>query len=113
MYARGGEHLADLFLRPRCTARLEKQAHEQAMHWLELTGLRGEAAALAGGLAYGQQKLLSLARLLATGADVMLLDEPTSGVDARWLDSMLELVASLRTHGKTVCIVEHSLHVVE
>lgn len=113
VYARGGEHLADLFLRPRFTARLEQQARDEAMRWLELTGLAGEAAALAGSLAYGQQKLLSLARLLATGADVMLLDEPTSGVDARWLDSMLELVASLRTHGKTVCIVEHSLHVVE
>lgn len=113
VYARGGEHLADLFLRPRYTARLEWQAREQAMGWLELTGLAGEAGALAGSLAYGQQKLLSLARLLATGADVMLLDEPTSGVDTRWLDTMLELVASLRSHGKTVCIVEHSLHVVE
>lgn len=113
VYARGGEHLADLFLRPRCTARLERQARDEAMRWLELTGLAGEAAEQAGNLAYGQQKLLSLARLLATGAEVMLLDEPTSGVDARWLDGLLELVASLRTHGKTVCIVEHSLHVVE
>lgn len=113
VYARGGEHLADLFLRPRYTARLERRAHAEAMRWLQVTGLDDLAEASAGSLAYGQQKLLSLARLLATGADVMLLDEPTSGVDARWLDTMLELVASLRGHGKAVCVVEHSLHVVE
>jgi branched-chain amino acid transport system permease protein len=113
VYARGGEHLADLFLRPRYTASLERQARAEAMHWLQVTGLDGLASASAGSLPYGQQKLLSLARLLATGADVMLLDEPTSGVDARWLDTMLELVASLRGHGKAVCVVEHSLHVVE
>jgi branched-chain amino acid transport system permease protein len=113
VYTSGGEHLADLFLRPRYSARLERQARDEAMRWLELTGLAGQAAVLAGSLAYGQQKLLSLARLLATGAEVMLLDEPASGIDARWLDSMLELVASLRGRGKTVCIVEHSLHVVE
>jgi branched-chain amino acid transport system permease protein len=56
---------------------------------------------------------VSLARLLATDAEVLLLDEPASGVDARWVDSILGLVAHARSAGKTVCIVEHSLHVIE
>jgi branched-chain amino acid transport system permease protein len=67
----------------------------------------------AGALSYGQQKMTSFARLLATDAEVLLLDEPTSGVDARWVDSVLDLVVRMRDLGKTVCIVEHSVHVVE
>jgi branched-chain amino acid transport system permease protein len=83
------------------------------MHWLETVGLARVAAVPASSLAFGQQKLVSLARLLATDADVLLLDEPASGIDTRWVDSVLELVSFIRTQGKTICIVEHSLHVVE
>ena len=51
--------------------------------------------------------------MLATEADVLLLDEPASGVDARWVDQILDLVSFMRAQGRTVCIVEHSLHVVD
>jgi branched-chain amino acid transport system permease protein len=111
--ARGGENLADLFLQPRVAARVERETRERAYEWLRLVGLTDLADAPAGALAYGQQKLISLARLLGTDADVLLLDEPASGIDARSLDKVLELVAHMRGAGKTVCIVEHSLHVVE
>ena len=45
----------------------------------------------AGGLAFGQQKLVALARVLATEAEVLLLDEPASGIDHQWVDVMLGL----------------------
>ena len=61
---------------------------------------------------YGQSKLVSLARVLATEADVLLLDEPASGIDTKWVDTMLDLVEAVREQGRTVCIVEHNLHVV-
>ena len=66
----------------------------------------------AGALSYGQSKLLSLARVLATEASVLLLDEPASGIDTQWVDTMLALIESLRGQGRTICIVEHNLHVV-
>jgi branched-chain amino acid transport system permease protein len=108
-----GENLARLLLAPRRVRRAERETGEQAMHWLRFVGLGDLAAVPAGALAFGQQKLVALARALATDADVLLLDEPASGIDVRWVDPMLELVADVRAQGKTVCIVEHNLHVVQ
>ena len=110
---RGGENLADLFFLPRITSRVERQTRERAMEWLRLVGLADVAETPAGALSFGQQKLVSFARLLGTDADVLLLDEPASGIDSKWVDQILELVAYMRELGKTVCIVEHSIHVVE
>ena len=66
----------------------------------------------AGALSYGQTKLVSLARVLATEAEVLLLDEPASGIDTKWVDTMLDLIEQVRDQGRTVCVVEHNLHVV-
>ena len=110
---RGGENLADLFLLPRLTGRVEQQTRDRAMEWLRLVGLAEVAEMPAGALSFGQQKLVSFARLLGTDADVLLLDEPASGIDSKWVDQILDLVVHMRELGKTVCIVEHSIHVVE
>jgi branched-chain amino acid transport system permease protein len=90
-----------------------KDATERAHELLRFVGLERQADVPAGTMAFGDQKLVSLARCLATGADVVLLDEPASGIDARWLETTLGLIAALREDGKTVCIVEHNLEVVE
>jgi branched-chain amino acid transport system permease protein len=110
---RGGENLADLFFLPGLTRRVEGETREKAMEWLRLVGLADLAGSPAGTLSFGQQKLISFARLLGTDADVLLLDEPASGIDSKWVDQILGLVAFMRDAGKTVCIVEHSIHVVE
>ena len=109
----GGENLVDLFLRPGRTNQVERASRDAAWHWLEMVGLPDVAATRAADLSYGQQKLVAIARLLATEAQVLLLDEPLSGVDSLWVDRVLDVVSGLREHGKAVCIVEHSVHVVE
>jgi branched-chain amino acid transport system permease protein len=86
---------------------------ERARELLKFVGLEHQADVPAAALAFGDQKLVSLARVLATGAEVVLLDEPASGIDARWLETTLKLIADLHDEGKTVCIVEHNLEVVE
>ena len=110
---RGGENLIDLFVRPRETAEVEARTRARALELLELVGLQGVADLPASALSYGQQKLTSFARLLGTNADVLLLDEPASGIDSRKVDDILDVVSLMRDSGKTICIVEHSLHVVE
>jgi len=50
---------------------------------------------------------------MATNAPVVLLDEPVSGVDTAWADRMLALVEDMRNTGRTICLVEHNLHVVD
>jgi branched-chain amino acid transport system permease protein len=110
---RGGENLTDLLFLPGLTRRVERETGEKAMEWLRVVGLADFADSPAGTLSFGQQKLISFARLLGTDADVLLLDEPASGIDSKWVDQILGLVAFMREAGKTICIVEHSIHVVE
>lgn len=107
-----GERIGALFLRPALTAAAERVSREQAMRWLAFVGMDAVAAYPAGALAFGQQKLVALARILATDAEVVLLDEPASGIDQQWVEVMLELIQELRAQGRTICIVEHNLHVV-
>ena len=107
-----GEHLVPLFTPGSIAARGEEETREKAMGWLRFVGMADFADLPAGALSYGQSKLLSLARVLATEADVLLLDEPASGIDTKWVDTMLDLIEAVREQGRTVCIVEHNLHVV-
>ena len=70
------------------------------------------ACLMVSALSFGQSKLLSLARILASDAEVLLLDEPASGIDTHWIDTMVGLIESLREERRSICIVEHNLHVV-
>ena len=108
-----GEHLGPLFTNWRATAAAERKAHATAREKLHFVGMGAHEDVPAGALAFGQQKLVALARVLATDAEVLLLDEPASGIDRQWVDAMLDVIAALRDEGRTVCIVEHNLHVVE
>lgn len=107
-----GESAVDLFFRPRRVRTVERATKERAMHWLSFVGMSEYADLEAGSLAFGQQKLVALARVLATEAEVILLDEPASGIDEQWVDVMLGLIEEVRDQGRTVCIVEHNLNVV-
>ncbi|MEV0666478.1 ATP-binding cassette domain-containing protein [Actinomadura luteofluorescens] len=107
-----GERIGRLFVPGRGVSRADREAAAQAMRWLEFVGMADQAATPADALSYGQSKLVSLARALATRADVLLLDEPASGVDAAWVETMLAMVAAVRDEGRTVCLVEHNLDVV-
>jgi branched-chain amino acid transport system permease protein len=108
-----GERLFNVFFRPLKVWRFEREARRRAMGHLKFVGLADKADAPAASLPFGDQKLLALARLLATDADVLLLDEPASGIDIDGVERMLGLIQQLRERGKCVCIVEHNLHVVE
>jgi len=107
-----GEKVHRLLVTPGSTDAKERETLAKATEWLAFVGMQDFAHVPAAALSYGQSKLVSLARVLATEAEVVLLDEPASGIDVNWVDTMLGLVESLRGQGRTVCIVEHNLHVV-
>jgi branched-chain amino acid transport system permease protein len=90
----------------------ERNVREKALQILDYLGLADKADILVENLSYPEQKLLSLARLLATGADFFLMDEPTSGVDLKSIDKILDTVREVAAQGRTVCIVEHNMDVV-
>jgi len=89
----------------------EGQNRQEALSCLEFVGLASKRDELTENLSYAEQKLLSLARLLATGAELLLLDEPTSGLDPNSISRILHLIETLPAQGKTICIVEHNLDV--
>lgn len=107
-----GESLIWLFLSPWRVAQQEEENCRQAMEYLGFVGLTDKAMEMAGSLSFAEQKLLGLARLLATEAEVLLLDEPAAGVDPAWVDQIMALIHRLADSGKTICIVEHNLDVV-
>lgn len=108
----GGERLSRLFFTPRRVRRQERRNRRKAFHYLHMVGLSGKALAIARNLSYAEQKLLAVARLLTTEASVLLLDEPSSGVDPNWVHQFMEIIRELAKAGKTICIVEHNLEVV-
>jgi branched-chain amino acid transport system ATP-binding protein len=79
---------------------------------LERTGLSKLAKARAVDLSYAETKFLSLARILATGSRIWLLDEPASGLDLSSRAHFVKVVRDAVTSGVTVCLIEHNLDIV-
>ena len=84
----------------------------KAMDILEYVGLQEMKNKLAADLSYAEQKLLILGRLLATESELLLLDEPASGLDPASLRKFIELIKDLTNNGKTILIVEHNVSLV-
>lgn len=108
----GEEPLGAMF-RPLHTARTQARRREEARATLDHVGLADRARELVRNLSYGEQKLLTVARVLATGAELLLLDEPASGLSAGALDAVMALLRRLQAEGKTLLVVEHNTRVVQ
>lgn len=108
-----GENLWCIFFLSWMVAREEKENRRYAMACLDFVGLGEKSVELAGEISHAEQKMLQIACLLATEAEVLLLDEPVSGVDPKQIDQLLALVRKLVSYGKTICVVEHNLDVVK
>ncbi|CAM3653522.1 ABC transporter permease subunit [Castellaniella denitrificans] len=108
-----GENLFKLLFQRKAVRTNTHNDHAYARQLLAQVGLQDKAQDSAGDLSYGEQKLLAIARLVATGADILLFDEPAAGVDAVWAARMIEIIRSLAQSGKTICLVEHNLNVVK
>jgi branched-chain amino acid transport system permease protein len=108
-----GENPARLFLSPRRVASAERSNLEAAWVVLERFGLAEKANQLGSDVSYAQRKMLALARVCAFDPTVLLLDEPTSGVDPRRLDVFLDHIrAFAKADQRAVCLIEHNMTVV-
>ena len=83
---------------------------EQALRQAGLLSHRGEPMV---SLSRGQQQRVFLARSLAQGADILLLDETFSGVDIRSKESLMEILHTLRDQGRTILLASHAVDQVE
>jgi ABC-type branched-subunit amino acid transport system ATPase component len=66
----------------------------------------------AGSLAYGEQRLLEIARALATSPRLLMVDEPAAGLNGAEVAALLHRIASLRERGMTIVLVEHNMDLV-
>ncbi len=106
-------NLVDHLFSSRRQRREEVDATKRASELLQLVGLRGREQTLAKNLPYGDQRRLELARALANDPVLLLLDEPTAGMNPNETAAMTALIGRLRTDlGLTVLLIEHDMRVV-
>ena len=92
--------------------REERQALARASEMLEFVRLRHEARQLAKNLSYGNQRLLEIARALATDPRLLILDEPSGGMNEQETGELILLIGKLREQGITILLIEHRMSLV-
>ena len=104
---------ADAMLSTRRDRAEERSAHETARGYLKLVGLVGKDDEYAKNLPYGDQRRLEIARALGSKPSLLLLDEPTAGMNPRETQQMITLINRLRRDlDLTVLLIEHDMKVV-
>jgi branched-chain amino acid transport system ATP-binding protein len=100
-------------LRTRGVHLEEEKAHEEALRILHFVGLPGHGESQASNLPYGDQRRLEIARALATKPRLLLLDEPTAGMNPAEAHKMTDFIRRLRDElGITILLIEHQMRVV-
>jgi branched-chain amino acid transport system ATP-binding protein len=94
------------------TRREQHSVREKSLAILDALGLADLAGREATSLSYGQQRIVELARALASEPGMLLLDEPAAGLNMRETADMARLIAAIRKQGVTVLIVEHDMSLV-
>ena len=112
MHARLSGGIVRLILRTPGLKREEREARERARELLRFSGLRGRDGEFARNLPYGDQRRLEVARALATAPKLLLLDEPTAGMNPQETVEFMDFVSKLREQDLTVLLIEHDMRVV-
>jgi len=97
---------------PFRTSGEEKRARIFAYQMLEFVGLTERGEDLVSNLSYGEQQLAALARALATDPELLLLDEPSAGINPNEKLKLNELLRGIVENGKTICFIEHDMKMV-
>lgn len=112
-HARMKANMAGAIFRTRGTMEEEERVSERARELLAFVGLRGKDDELAKNLSYGDQRRLEIARALATDPKLLLLDEPTAGMNPGETMGMVSFIRRLRDERNlTILLIEHRMKVV-
>jgi branched-chain amino acid transport system ATP-binding protein len=104
-----GRSIAKSWLLPWYAHRAEKAVRARAEHELERLNLTSVRNRVPTELSYGQQRRVEIARALATGPRVLLLDEPTAGMTSAERHEIAEVLVQLRSEGLTQVLVDHDV----
>ena len=104
--------LVDIMLRTPKFRKAEQEKHAEAIRILKAIGLGGRIHEYAGNLPYGERRKLEIARAIATGAKLLLLDEPAAGMNENESSELMGFISLLRASGYTILLIEHDMQVV-
>ena len=85
------------------------KSEQQMQQSLNLVHVKQPLSKLAGELSYGQQKLMEIARSMMHGQELLLLDEPTAGVNPKVRQDLKKILREIKKHGKTILLIEHDM----
>ncbi|MGW6392222.1 ABC transporter ATP-binding protein [Streptomyces sp. NPDC055103] len=108
-HTRMKQGLWSALLRLPAFKKAEAEASQRAMELLEFIGLQDKAQHLAKNLPYGEQRKLEIARALASDPGLILLDEPTAGMNPQETRAAEELIFAIRDMGIAVLVIEHDM----
>lgn len=110
--AQAGENLLPLFFRPGSVRREEAVFRDRALSILERLKLGFLSEDPAGDLSYGQQKLLEIGRVLMAKPKLIILDEPTAGINPTLIRQLVTTLEGLRDQGTRIFLIEHNMPLV-
>ena len=107
-----GESLIKTFFSPGRVRQEEKEIEYKADEILDLLHLSDLASQPAGSLSYGQRKLLEIGRVMMTDPKLVLLDEPTAGINPTLIQSLVTILDTLVKRGMRFFLIEHNMPLV-
>lgn len=108
----GGERIWNAWFRPGLVRSAERTIARRAREILEFVELVHLQDELAANLSVGQKKLLELARVLMAEPEMILLDEPTAGVNPTLMNKLAGFIKTLRERGMTFLLIEHNMELI-
>jgi len=107
-----GDRLWSAILKTKAMRREDEFLKEKALEFLDLVNMRHKESALGEDLSHGQRRLVEIARALALEPDLLLFDEPMSGLFPEMITQVKTLMRNLVNGGKTILFIEHNMRVV-
>jgi len=107
-----GEKFSPLWFKRKTIKKEESENRKKALELIDLIGLSHLKDQFAENLSYGQQKLLELARGLMADPKMILLDEPTAGINPIMIRIIMELILKMKEWGMVFFIIEHNMDVI-
>lgn len=112
MHVRLRQNALDALLHTPRFRRSEREATDEANRWLDFVGLRGDRGGAARNLPYGEQRRVEIARALARGPKLLLLDEPAAGLNHGEKTELLDLLHRIGELGIALVLIEHDMGLV-
>lgn len=112
LHTRTKSEILHALLRLRQSKDEEQRTFERAYGALQLVSMELRANVMVSELSYGERKLVEIARAIVSDPEVIMLDEPVSGLKVQEIEKLSDLIRKINSQGKTILVVEHNMRFV-